>query len=138
LVEAVIGLAASNVQVLRQAGQAVPAPVTVRALIDTAADVSCVDPQVLAPLVAAGLMPGRYVFANMPAMSGLNLAGEYTLSLTILHPSGNARAHLVLRNHPVVEQTLGPLGYQALVGRDILDRCLHVYDGPGKRFTLAY
>ncbi|MBY0527846.1 MAG: hypothetical protein K2R98_30900 [Gemmataceae bacterium] len=60
------------------------------------------------------------------------------MSLTITHPSGDSQAQLVFRNLPVIQQPLGQLGYQALIGRDVLERCLLVYDGPAKRYTLAY
>jgi hypothetical protein len=60
------------------------------------------------------------------------------VELTLVHPSGYARANLVSRNLPVLEQPLNQLGYQALIGRDILDRCLLVYDGPGRAFTPGY
>ena len=43
-----------------------------------------------------------------------------------------------LRNHPEAEQNLAQLGYQALIGRDILDLCLFVANGPGRSFILGY
>ncbi len=138
LVDVLIGLAAANVQALRQAGRAVPAPVAIKALIDTGSDVTCVDPQVLAPLVGLGLQRTRVILLNAPATGGMSAASEYATSLTVVHPSGNPRANLVLRNHPVVEQALGPLGYQALIGRDVLERCYLGYNGPGRTFLLAY
>jgi hypothetical protein len=134
-----IGLAAANVQQLRQAGKPVPPPRTVRALIDTGTDATCVDPQVLAPLIAAAnLQPNRFLFSHMPAAGGMSPVSEYDVSLTLLHPSGNPRAHRIFRNHPVLEQSLGPLPYQALLGRDVLASCLLIYDGPSASFTLAF
>jgi hypothetical protein len=138
LVDALIGLAAADVQALWTAGRAVPVPISVRALIDSGAEVTCVDPSVVAPLTAAGLQPGRYILTNMPAAGGLMAALEYTVSLELIHPSRAARANLHLRSHAAMELALRHLGYQVLVGRDVLGRCLLVYDGPGKRFTLAY
>ena len=38
----------------------------------------------------------------------------------------------------VVEVPLAVLGYQALVGRDVLGRCRFLYDGPSGRFKLTY
>jgi hypothetical protein len=137
LVDVLIGLAATAVQTLRSQGRPVPSPVTARGLIDTGAEVSCADPQLLAPLVSAGLQVGRYVFANAPALGGVN-AAEYFVSLTVVHSSGNARANLVLRNQELVEQPVGQLSYQVLIGRAVLDRTLHVHNGPAQQFTLAY
>jgi hypothetical protein len=138
LVDVLIGLAAPDVLLLRRSGRPIPQPVAARALLDSGADASCVEPALLAPLLAAGLALNRLVIANMPATGGMNLAGEYNTSLTVVHPSGNARANLVVRNHPLVEQPLGVLGYQVLLGRDFLDRCALFLDGPSRAFTLAY
>jgi hypothetical protein len=138
LIDVLVGLSAADLQTLRNAGRPVPTPLALHALIDTGAEVSCADPQALAPLVHVGVIPKQFVLANVPAAGGITWAAEYTVSLTIVHPSGNARAHLVLRTQPVVEQSLGQLGYQALIGRDVLARCLHIYNGPAQLFTLAY
>jgi hypothetical protein len=48
------------------------------------------------------------------------------------------RSKKKLRDHPVLEQPLGQLGYQLLIGRDVLAACLFIHDGPASRFTLAY
>jgi hypothetical protein len=138
LVELMVGLAGPDVQTLRNAGRPVPAPISVRAVLDTAAEISCLDSTALAVPIAAGVPPARYLFANVPVFGGTNATCEYLVSLTIVHPSGQARANLVLRNHPVIEQPLNQLGYEALIGRDVLSRCLFFYDGPGRLFTLGY
>ena len=138
IVEVLLGLTATDVQLLRTTGRPVPAPVAARALLDLGADACCADPSVLAPLLSLGLQQAGYVFTNLPAAGGVKPASEYFASLIIVHPSGVSRANLVLHNHLVVEQALGPLNYQVLIGRDVLDRCLLVYDGLGKQFTLAY
>lgn len=138
LVNVLVNLSAADLRTLRNAGRPVPTPLSLGALIDTGAEVSCMDAQALAPLVLAGLIPKRYVMANLPAAGGILPAAEYMVSLTIVHPSGNPRANLNLRNQPMLEQSLNQLGYQVLIGRDVLDRCLHVYNGPAKLFTLVY
>ena len=107
-----------------------PLPIVLRALIDTGADVSCVDKGILAPLIALGLKPNRLVFANVPATGGMGLAGEYALSILIPHPSGDPKSALRLPSQNVIEQPLGSLGYEALLGRNVLERCLLIYDGP--------
>ena len=46
---------------------------------------------------------------------------------------------LVFATIPVVCcELLTSQGFHALIGRDILDRCLFVYNGSVKLFTLAY
>jgi hypothetical protein len=138
LVEVHFGLPAAKVNALRRAGRPIPPPVVAQALIDTGADVSCVDKGILAPLIALGLKPNRFVFANLPAAGGTNLTGEYALGILVPHPSGRPKSALQLRSQPVVEQPLATLGYEALIGRDILARCMLIYDGPSGTFTLGY
>jgi hypothetical protein len=133
-----VGLAEADCQALRSAGKPVPAPQSARALIDIGADASCASGSLLAPVWSAQVMPLRFVFANLGPAGNFGVAAEYATTLTIVHPSSNRRADLVLRNQPVIEQALDHLEYQVIIGRDILARCLLVYDGRGHEFTLAY
>jgi hypothetical protein len=138
LVDILLGLSSAQARSLRRSGSPLPQPVAARALLDTGADVSCADSRVLAPLLGHGLRPIRFVFTNMPALGGLALAGEYSVNLTIVHPSRQVAANLTLHDLPLVEQSLGALGYEFLLGRDVLAHCLLVCDGPGRRLTLGY
>jgi hypothetical protein len=138
LVNVLVGFAAANIQKLRQASQPVPQPLSFRALIDTGAEVTTLDSTVITPLAALGLQPSKIVLSNMPAGGGLSPVYEYTVGLSLMHPSGNPRHNLSIRTLPVCERTLGPLGYRVLIGRDVLSRCLLVYDGPSQSVTLAY
>jgi|SRR5208337_2536095 len=138
LIDILLTLAGPDLLALRQKGAPLPQPVAARAVIDTGADVTCLDSKLIVPLIASGLPPGKFLLTNLPATGGLRPSMEYSVGLTIVHPSGRTRSNLVLRNQPVVEQALGSLGYDALIGRDVLDRCLLIYDGPGRRFSLAY
>jgi hypothetical protein len=138
LVDVLIGLSAAALRTIRNQGKPVPPPVATRALLDPGAEVSCADSQALAHIIAAGIRPVRYFFANAPALGGVTPTAEYTVSLILIHPSNNPRANLILPNQSVLEQPLGTLGYQILVGRDVLARCLFFYNGPGTRFTLGY
>jgi hypothetical protein len=138
LVEISVGLNVPLVRQWRQARRVIPQSVTGRALLDIGADCSCLDPQLLAPFQGAGLQPEGFQPVNIPALGGLHYRAEYYVCLTIVHPSGLPKGNLVLGNQLVIEESLGVLGYQALIGRDVLERCLLVYDGPGKNVTLAY
>ena len=139
LVDVLIGLSTPAIRALRQAGQPIPQPVAAAALLDQGAANTCLDPAILAPLVALGLMWHRIVLVNAPSAAGGQAAAcEYDVGLTVVHPSGDVRANLVLGSQAVLELPLSTLGYQALLGRDVLNRCLLVRDGPGLCFTLAY
>jgi hypothetical protein len=121
---------------LRAAGLAVPTPVPVSALLDTGSEVTVVDAGVLAPLVGHGLQPSRFVYTNAPSAGGLAPTLEYHLGLAVGRDPRRPRSGLALPAHPVYERALGALGYQALIGRDVLDHCAFFYDGPGRRITL--
>jgi len=45
---------------------------------------------------------------------------------------------LVLGNQTILELTLNTLGYQMLLGRDVLEHCRFLLDGPRRRFFLKY
>jgi hypothetical protein len=134
-VRVALGWSAANVRQLRAALRPVPPPVDVQALVDSGAQVTCIDSTVVQTL---GLPLGGFTLANIPASSGLTLGVQHDASLTILHPSGNAPLNLVLPDIPVLELAIGMLGYQALIGRDVLDCCRFVYHGPRGKFQLAY
>jgi len=134
LLEVLVGLSRPEVRKLRAAGHAIPAPVAVRALLDTGAECTCIDPQALGglslPLKGLGL-------TNVPALGGLTAAPQRGASLPMVHPAG-AVQNLVIHKHGVVELSLGQLGYQMLIGRDLLDQWLFVRNGPAGTFSLSY
>ncbi|MEJ7638823.1 MAG: hypothetical protein WKF75_12825 [Singulisphaera sp.] len=45
---------------------------------------------------------------------------------------------LVSGCHQVIASDLGSLGVRALIGRDLLNRCHLVYNGPHDEFTLSF
>jgi hypothetical protein len=63
---------------------------------------------------------------------------HYHASLTVVHPSGDLLQALVLQNLLILEVPLAVLGYQVLIGRDVLDHCDFFYGGRQQRFSLAY
>lgn len=128
---------------LRQAGQAIPQPVDVDALIDPGAERTCVDPAVVARV---GLPLYAFNFSSAPgtaqpvvsALGGVGVNTTHTAGVTILHPTGSAGQDLVVPELVVRTLPLRPLGIDALIGRGILARCVLVYDGPAGAATLAY
>src|SRR5690349_16255464 len=87
LVDILIGWSRPQVQRLRATGRPVPAPVPLRALLDSGAECTCVEPQAVAPLA----LPVKGIsLANVPAATGLGPAAQHDASLTVLHPSGTA------------------------------------------------
>lgn len=135
LVKVAIGWSRARAARLRLALRPVPSPIEVMALLDTGAEVSCLDSKLIEELE---LPFGGAVLANVPAFPDVTLGSVYNGSLTILHPSGRRKENLTIPNLSLLELPLGLLGYQAIIGRDVLARCLFQYNGVRHRFTLKY
>ncbi len=132
LVDVLIGVSHPRAQALQKAGQTVPNPARVRALVDTGASCTCVDPSILAAL---GLAPTGITPIHTPSTgTQTHAANQYDVSLVLIHPA----LTLTLGAVPVVESQLKIQGIQGLIGRDVLSNCLLVYDGPNRIFTLAF
>ena len=135
MVDVRIGWSAGQIRTLRAAHWPIPQAVDLRAIIDTGADVSALDRSVVQSLQ---LPVGGIIPANVPGGSGLIFTSEHEAGLTNLAPQGSGQADLIVSDLLVLELDLASLGYQALIGRDILARCRFLYDGPHRQFTLEY
>ena len=96
---------------------------------------TCID---TAAVRGLGLTVTGVTPVNVPAAGGLTGGVQYAASLTVVHPSGDPRDDFTVLDLPLTEVTLGPLGYQVLIGRDVLVRCTLRFDGPNLAFTLDY
>lgn len=114
--------------------QTVATPRQIRALIDTGASNTCVDPSVL---TALGLTPTGTVSVVTPTTGATPVeCKQYDVGLVIPAPNG---APFVVGTIAVTEhEFLNAQGFHALIGRDILSRCLFGYNGALGLFTLAY
>ena len=130
-----VELTRAAVLVRRRAGQAVPQPVELSALIDTGADCTCLDVSVVRRL-GLPLQTATFVFA--PGVRGLGFTPQREASLAVLHPTPHPNLELRFPSLPVAELDLRGVRCAALLGRDVLARCVLTYDGPRAAFTLAY
>jgi hypothetical protein len=130
-----VGVSRSHRRRLRAANRPVPQALSLTALIDTGAEITCLDPRAVARLQ---LQSGSYVPVNAPSLGGLSFPNAYDVSLTVLHPSGNPADNLTVHDLPVAELPLGAFRIDLLIGRDVLALCRFDYDGPAGTFTLAY
>jgi hypothetical protein len=65
------------------------------------------------------------------------MADEYDVSIVI--PGATGSAFLIHHTVPILQaELLVAQGFQALIGRDVLQGCLLTYDGKGGVFYLAY
>lgn len=127
-----VGVSQARASALRAAQQAVPNPVQIRALLDTGASCACIDPSAIQSL---GIPPTGITPMHTPSTgTQAHHANLYDVSLTLMHPA----LSLSITNVAVAEAQLSIQGIQALIGRDVLKRCLLVYDGQSGTFTLAF
>jgi hypothetical protein len=132
-VEVQVSLSRPNVQALRTAGKAVPQALTLRALIDTGTDLTSVVDASIAPL---GLLPVGHMMVN--TANGRVIVNRYAISMSILDPTGMPPQHLVRPNLGVLGMANAPIGFDVMIGMDVLQHCLLQINGSAGQFLLAF
>lgn len=133
IVDAFVGVSHARASALVASKQVVPNPVTLRALIDTGASCTCIDPAAIASL---GLAPTGVTQVLTPS-TGTTPHQANTYDVSVWIPCGTMMP-LSIANLPVTESNLAAQGIQALIGRDVLGRCILVYNGQEQILSLAY
>lgn len=118
------------------ANQPIPQMRVIRALVDTGASFTSIDPTVL---TALNLTPtGTIDFVTPSTGQGTHTTDTYDVDFRI----GGTNADdvpLTISNLRVASCDLFfSQGIHALIGRDILSRCILVYNGALNIFTLAF
>jgi hypothetical protein len=104
-------------------------------LVDTGASTTVIDPALLAPL---GLTPTGSVMCHTPSTAGAPVAfDQYDVMLVIAGSSTDSPAWIIPAI-PAFESHLSSQGIHGLIGRDLLDRAILVYNGPINLVSLAY
>ena len=136
MVNAFVAVSASRRAALEAAKQPIPGAIKIRALIDTGASCTCVDPKVLADLQ---LTPTGSTQMITPSTSNTpHVTDQYDVALFVPGPSAS-HSPLALTTLPVIASHLYDMqGFHALIGRDVLRRCVLNYNGSFGLFTLAY
>jgi len=106
-----------------------------RWLFDSGATLSAVDPHFLSTL---SLGVPDFALIGVASVSPLGLSPVYRITVTVVHPSNDPRQNLLLSDHRVLEMPLAALGYDGVIGRDVLDQTLFIHNGPAGAFTFAY
>lgn len=130
----IVSVNAAVTQSLRSQGKTVP-QISLQCLLDSGADGTIIDISHL-----SFLDPQNAPLVNVTGLYGVVLSQpEFEVGLTIAHPSGNRRLHLTRPTFRIVHTALDvTLGFQAIIGRDLLDNCLLVYDGPNRTYLLGW
>ncbi len=117
---------------LREAGRPVPLPVVVPALLDTGSARTLIDPTIVDQL--------RIEPAGLTRLQTATTGTAYGVRQTfdVGFRWGAPQVSLVSGCHQVIASDLGSLGVRALIGRDLLNRCHLVYNGPHDEFTLSF
>jgi hypothetical protein len=138
IVRVEVSFVRTTVTNLQRAGKPVLAPLALDALIDTGADASMIEYGLLTPFVQDGVELRAFVHVNAPGLGGLSLHPQFVVGFRVPHPSGVRTSDLSLPAVELIERPLGSSGFQVLIGRDILSRCVFEFDGPADTFTLSY
>ena len=132
LLDVLISVSAPRQAALKQAGQAVPSPQIARALIDTGASITAVDPAIT---TALNLIPTGQTTIHTPSTAAEqpHPCATYDVHLTLSHPA----LSFYINALPVIQSNLHHQGIQALIGRDVLANCLLFYDGRAGTYVLG-
>ena len=129
-----LAVSAPRATALTEAQRPVPEPFAAKGLVDTGASCTSVDASVV---TALGLSPVGEMRAVTPSTGADSIAiYQYDVSVAIF--SSPDDAPLVIPALPVAELPLLNQGFHVLIGRDILSRCVLVYNGSSELFTLAF
>lgn len=116
-------------------GKPIPSAVTGTFLIDTGASTTCVDPGLVAPL---GLTPSGAVMIQTPSTSGTaHACAQYDVFLYIL-PGRPGEVGYYVEAMPVLKTFLRSQGIDGLLGRDVLQNCVLITNGPAGILTLSH
>lgn len=115
------------------AGQPRPSPQTVKMLVDTGADKSALDENLIEqwgiPYVQAGWAK---------TMAGTKPVRMYELALSLkgqaAHPTWDVESLVITARR----EPFQGMPYSGLIGRDLLDRAVFVFNGPEHHCTLTF
>ncbi len=121
-----------RVAALKQANLPYVHPVTILGLLDTGAGCSALDRGVIRTL---GLNPTGMIKIHTPS-TGTNYEERNLYDASLVIGEGYPKPLAVTL--PILESDFASEGFLALIGRDILDQCFMMYDGPAASYTLFF
>ncbi len=136
LVSVEVGLASAAISAIRAQLKPAPPAIQKRAIIDSGAEITTLDTALIKQMQQQlGLKYQTVTPSVAPALGFSGLAVVYPVSFVVIHSGGH---HLVKRTLLVQELPISVLGYDVLIGRDLLASCRFVYDGRIGQFELSY
>jgi hypothetical protein len=130
--QATIMATPQHIKRLKRAGTPPPQPVTVRALIDTGAASCVLDSGIISRL---NLIQTGRTFIHTPSTGTAYQEHEiYDASVFL----GSLAGGVTSFNVEAVRSDLASEGFLAIIGWDILSKCVLLCDGPAGTFRLDY
>jgi hypothetical protein len=134
IVSAAVGVSIPRRKLLIDHGLVVPDMVVGTFLVDTGATVTAVAPDLIASL---GLPHIGAVSVHTPSTGATSVAiDQYDASFII--PGNAPDGTLVIGAIPILATHFRSQGIDGLIGRDILNRCMLVYNGTTGAVSLAH
>jgi len=134
ILTALIHVSTPRFQALTAAKQTVPPAVTGLFLLDTGASSTCVDPALIASLALPQI---GAVMISTPSTGGAPVRCDQ-FDASIMIPGSRSDRALFIPALPIIETHLRSQGIDLLIGRDEIDGCMLVYNGPTRSITLAH
>jgi hypothetical protein len=135
VVTAVVHVSEGRRTALEAQGLAVPGPRTIRALVDTGASFTSIEPGVMQAL---GLTPTGTVDIVTPSTGQeVHTTDTYDLDFVIYKEANEPPLSMPNLRVAACELFLKQ-GIHGLIGRDVLSKCVLIYNGESKIFTLAF
>ncbi|MHB8409388.1 MAG: aspartyl protease family protein [Acidiferrobacterales bacterium] len=141
ILQAFIAVSPPRQTVLQKAGQPVPPPQLGTFLVDTGASGTCVDPSLL---VALGITPKGITSVQTPSTNGAAaLCPVYDVQLIVIPAMQSPPKTPIsfmphVRSISVIGAQLVHQGIHGLIGRDVLEQWLLIYNGQVGVFTLSW
>lgn len=132
IIHVIVMQSSPYVDALKAAGQKPSKPIRVRALIDTGAACTAVDQALVSRL---GLMSIGTAKIHTPSTAGAYVERPQFDGLIAIEQVERGPLHMPL---PLLATELTAGGFEVLIGRDILARCVFHYDGPHRSFSLDW
>lgn len=118
---------------MREAGIPIP-PVKIGTfLLDTGASCTCVDESLMEGL---GITPTGVINIQTPSTNGGNHSCN-TYDVMFFIPDSDNQGYMI-NALPVVETHLKSQGIDGLIGRDVLEKCVLIYNGTANFLTISY
>jgi hypothetical protein len=121
---------------LQKSNLPIPPPLRVRGLLDTGSSKSAIDTHIVQSL---GLHPtGSELVHTLSTWGTPHHTITYDVSIMILGSGSAIKNTFVVPALAVTESALKYLGFEIVIGRDVLAHCLFVYDGRANLFSVAF